>query len=252
MKKLVLSLLVLFFASNCAWSKSTNTVEFPAADGLVISADLYAPHAKDAPFIVLFHQAGWSRGEYKEIAPKLNAMGFNCMAVDQRSGGKINGVVNQTNLRAKKAKKGTSYVDAMVDVEAAIAYVKEKQKPKKLIIWGSSYSSALVLRYAGTHPGAVDGVLSFAPGEYFEKLGKSKTWIQDAAKNIDGPVFITSAKAEKSNWENIYGAIKSKDKSSFLPTGDGQHGSRALWKKFPEHKNYWAAVSTFLEGFKKH
>ena len=240
------------FAPHCAWSKSTKPIEFKAADGLTLSADLYAPHAKEAPFIVLFHQAGWSRGEYKEIAPKLNAMGFNCMAVDQRSGGKINGVVNQTNLRAKKLKKGTSYVDAMADVEAAIAYVKEKQKPKKLIIWGSSYSSALVLRYAGTHPGAVDGVLSFAPGEYFEKLGQSKTWIQDAAKDIEVPVFITSAKAEKSNWANIYNSIKSKDKSSFLPTGDGQHGSRALWKKFPDHKNYWEAVTTFLKRFKTH
>ena len=34
-------------------------------------ADLYIAHDASAPFILLFHQAGWSRGEYLEIAPKL-------------------------------------------------------------------------------------------------------------------------------------------------------------------------------------
>ena len=37
-------------------------------------------------FIVMFHQAGWSRGEYREIAPKLVAKGYRVLAVDQRAG----------------------------------------------------------------------------------------------------------------------------------------------------------------------
>ena len=38
-------------------------------------------------------------------------------------------------------------------------------KTKKVIIWGSSYSSALALKIAGDGRVKVDAVLSFAPGE---------------------------------------------------------------------------------------
>lgn len=72
--------------------QEAKTITFPSKDGLTLTADLYIMHDKSAPFIVLFHQARWSRGEYEEIAPRLNMMGFNCMAVDLRSGGQVNGV----------------------------------------------------------------------------------------------------------------------------------------------------------------
>ena len=62
------------------------TIEFPSMDNLQITADVYLTENKDAPFILLFHQAGWSRGAYREIGPQLNALGFNCMSIDQRSG----------------------------------------------------------------------------------------------------------------------------------------------------------------------
>ena len=69
-----------------------DTIRFPSEDGLMVTADLYIEkNEKDAPFIILYHQAGWSRGEYAQIAPRLNALGFNCLAVDLRSGGKVNG-----------------------------------------------------------------------------------------------------------------------------------------------------------------
>ena len=46
------------------------------------AADLYAPHPATAPLVILFHQAGWSRGEYEEIAPKLKR--FNTPASQRR------------------------------------------------------------------------------------------------------------------------------------------------------------------------
>ncbi|WP_424352380.1 hypothetical protein, partial [Lutimonas sp.] len=70
---------------------SGETINFKASDGVTVTADLYMPHKTSAPFILLYHQAGYSRGEYLSIAPQLNAMGFNCLAVDQRSGDKVNG-----------------------------------------------------------------------------------------------------------------------------------------------------------------
>lgn len=220
------------------------TIRLTADDGLEVTADLYKTHSDSVPFIILFHQAGWSRGEYLEIAPKLNALGYNCLAVDQRSGNKINNVENLTYKKAKKAKKGTKFVDAFPDIEAAVRYVRMSFPNTKIILWGSSYSSSLVLKYAGDYPDNMQGVLAFSPGEYF----KSKDFIQNSAKNITCPSFITSAKGEKARWWEIHQAIPTKTKTFYLPSGAGNHGSRSLWEKFSDNVGYWEAVKRFLEG----
>lgn len=237
----IFNILLLSVACN-AQERVNKLVTFDAVDDLKVSASLYLKNSLDSPFIILFHQAGWSKGEYLETAPKLNELGFNCMAVDQRSGKEVNGVTNETHHRAKERKLPTKYENAEVDMIAAIDYVKKNYpSAKKVILLGSSYSSALVLKLAGERKD-IDAVLSFSPGEYFG----TKDYITKSAKNITVPVFITSAKGEKKNWQNIYLSIPSKKKQYFLPTSGGQHGSRALWKKFPQHEEYWKAVKAFL------
>jgi len=225
------------------------TITFPSEDSLAITADSYIAHNLTAPFIILFHQAGWSRGEYKEIAPILNSMGFNCIAIDQRSGDKINNVLNQTHKRAVIKNKSTAYLDAYKDMIASLKFVKDKFAKGKIIIWGSSYSAALVFKLAAEHQNLINGVLAFSPGEYFVRFGKSKTFIADFAKTITLPVFITSAHNEKENWINIYKSLPSEKKQYFVPQTNGNHGSRALWKKFDDSKDYWKAVSKFLKEY---
>ena len=225
-------------------------IEFDSQDGLKITADLYMKSDdKTKPFIVLCHQAGWSRGEYREIAPKLNALGFNCMAIDQRSGKSINGVTNETAFRAKAANKGDSYLDAEQDIVAAVKYAKAKYAKGKFVLWGSSYSSSLVLRVAGEHPDLIDGALAFSPSEYFTRLGKPKDWIASSVGKAKCPIFITSAKKETGSWSDIYAAIKAEGKTKFVPKTVGNHGSRALWKKFGDSSEYWKAVKGFLNQF---
>ncbi len=228
-------------------AQSGKTITFSTTDSVTVTADLYVVHDNDAPFILFFHQAGWSRGEYLEIAPKINKLGFNAMAIDQRSGGKVNNIINQTNKDAKNKGKATKYHHAIPDMLAAINYVRVKYPNAKLIIWGSSYSSALVLKLAGDYPELIDGVLAFSPGEYFGRFGKGDDFITKSAKNIHCPVFITSAKNEGKNWKSIFDAIPTENKQSFLPKSSGHHGSRALWEKKEGHKEYWMAVETFLQ-----
>jgi dienelactone hydrolase len=232
------------------FNQEKKQITFPSNDGITLTADLYIAHDKSAPFIVLFHQARWSRGEYLEIAPKLNLLGYNCMAVDLRSGGEVNGVKNLSTIEAEKAMKSTQYIDAYQDIDAAMKYAKKYFAEDKLIIWGSSYSSALTLRFAGDNPDVIDGVLSFSPGEYFKSQGKSATYIIEGAVNITKPVFITSAKGEKNSWWNIYQAIPGDKKQYFLPESAGNHGSRALWNKFGDSMKYWDAVEEFLKTIK--
>ncbi len=246
----VIRFFIILLVFSSLWGADFKTITFPSLDSLEISADLYMPHEKTAPYIILFHRAHWSRGEYREIAPKLNALGFNCLAVDQRSGSEVNDVKNETAARAEVSGKPTTYVDALQDMQAALDFVRKNYAKGKLIIWGSSYSSSLALILAGQNENTVDGVLAFAPGEYFLRLGKPKNWVQIHAKRLDCPVFITSAKKEAPNWKAIFEAIPSDKKVSFIPETEGIHGSQALWESTADNAAYWKAVKKFLKQFK--
>jgi len=237
----------LFLMVNPIFSQTGNnfngkTITFSATDGLEITADLYQIDKANAPYIILFHQAGFSRGSYRSIAPKLNELGYNCLAIDQRSGNKAYGVENETKKKAVEAKKGTKYIDAIPDVEAALTYVKNDLKSQNIIIWGSSYSASLVIYLGSKFPDQINGILAFSPGEYF-KIDDKK--IAELAPNITCPVFITSGKNEHGQWEEIYETIKS-EKYYFLPEEGGAHGSKALWPDKKGNEAYWKAVQDFL------
>ncbi len=247
MKKFLIVTLLLVAIG--IFASSFETITFDSKDGVKITADVYMVHPKTAPFIILFHQARSSRGEYREIAPKLNELGFNVMAIDQRSGYGMFGIENETFKRVEVKDDYPTYLDALPDMEAGIAYAKKHYAQGKIILWGSSYSASLVLKMAGDDPGIADGVLAFSPGEYFTWV--SSSLITEAAKNITVPVFITSDKNEKNRWNSIYEAIPSTKKIHFLPQAQGSHGSSALWKSTPGNEEYWQAAKQFLNQFLK-
>lgn len=248
---LICSLISVQTVTNTALAADSHSISFKSADDLLISADSYSPHdSEKTPVIFLFHQAGSSRGEYNEIAPRLNQLGFNCIAVDLRSGEYSRGKDNETAIRAGKKDLPTRYADALPDIIAALQYARKQYRHSKVIAWGSSYSASLVLKVAGDQPQLVDGVIAFSPGEYFAHQGKSKTWIRDAAQNIKTPVFITSSKNEAGDWQPIYETIDTTSKQRFVPKMAGKHGSKALWKKYDDSAAYWNAVTKFLDRYK--
>ena len=224
---------------------TAQSVSFPAADGIQITADLYqatSAQPKDTA-IVVFHQARSSRGEYGKIAPRLAVLGYPVLAVDQRSGGSNSGVRNQTHAAAQDAGKSTGFLAARQDLVAAVDYAKSTLKPARVVVWGSSYSASLVLALAGEQPDWVDGALAFSPGEYF----RGEWSVADAAKGIRVPTFITSAKGEWGNWSGIRAAIPSGDLTAFRPKGPGRHGSSTLTPvSSVAAKEYWQAVEGFL------
>jgi pimeloyl-ACP methyl ester carboxylesterase len=244
-------ILGLVVAMATGWSAGSRagagfeTIDFPTGGGLEARADLYEPATKSSTLILLFHQAGWSRGEYREIAPKLVGLGYRVMAVDQRSGKGVNGVMNETALRASKRGLPQEYLDAYVDLEAALGYARDRLHAKRVIAWGSSYSASLVLRLAAEHPDRVTAVVAFSPGEYFQK-SKGPTYIQGLARKVKQPLFVTSAKGEREQVKPMFDASPSGKKTLFTPPSTGQHGSRALWLKSPDHDVYWDAIEEFL------
>ncbi len=243
-----LAVLLAGMASTAFANPGVESIDFPTGGGIQGRADVYESKTESGTLVLLFHQAGWSRGEYREIAPKLVEAGYRVMAVDQRSGGAVNGVQNETHRRAAKMGLGRSYLDAYADLEAALGYARKKLGATRIIAWGSSYSASLVFRLAAEHPKVVTAVMAFAPGEYFEKQ-KSPVYIWNFAKRVKQPLFVTSSKKERAQVKPIFDASPAKKKILFTPASRGQHGSRALWKKFPDHDVYWAAVNGFLKSY---
>ncbi len=217
----------------------TKTVNFKSLDKLDITADIYHI-GKDMPVMVLCHQAGWSRGEYKESAIEFNKLGFNCIAIDQRSGNAINGVANETAKGYTPVGLPQDYVNAEQDIIAAINYANAMYS-KNIILVGSSYSAGLVLKIAKENS-KVEMVMSFSPGEYYGSLINLKQTIT----GLDKPTFITSSNSEAPVAKLLYDVITATKKTHFIPQGAGHHGSRALWSANAGNTEYWTAVKTFL------
>jgi dienelactone hydrolase len=243
-KFLLALLLALFLNSTISYGEK---VAFLSKDGTKITADYYKIHPDTVPLIILFHQAGWSRGEYIEIAPRLNQMGFNCLAVDLRSGKVVNNVTNETYLEAKKKMKETNYLSSEIDMLSAIDYANNITNGK-IILWGSSYSASLVLKTLTLDKDRIIAGLAFSPGEYFRSFGKPSDYIASYASEINLPVFITCAKREKDRCNVIFEKIPVPSKVFFVPESSGNHGSSALWNIHYDSKAYWEAVESFLDS----
>ena len=235
---------LLASASTLVYAAATPVpITLTASDGVRVYAWRYE-QATTKPTILLFHQAGSNHAEYSTIAPRLVAMGYNCLALDQRSGGRMWGVNNRT---AETLGREADYLSALGDLEAALAWAKSKGLPRP-IVWGSSYSASLVFVLAAKHQADIAGVLAFSPGEY---LGEPHT-VESAARQLNLPVFIDCAK-DNDEIAIAHTLAQACHGTQFVPKIAGIHGSSTLRqdrnpKGAPEN---WAAVEKFLSELPK-
>lgn len=223
----------------CSFANAQQTVTFKSTDDIMVTADLYMVDV-NYPYILLLHQAGYSRGEYREIAPKLANLGYNCLAIDQRSGDEVNFVKNATAALAKEKNLTTAYIDALPDIKAAVDFIKTKSN-NPIVIWGSSYSASLALVVASSDL-RIGAVVAFSPGEYFD----DNNYVKNNASKISVPVFVTSAKSECQATNQTCSTIKPDLLTLYCPQSEGIHGSRALWKANQSNDEYWLALSMFF------
>jgi len=259
----IFGIILLNFLCNCSASASISdntsseilnvkhhtykTVGFPTSDGLNVYADFYSSDNRRDPLIILYHQAGFSKGEFRNIAPRLVDLGFNVLAVDLRSGDIVNQVTNLTQKEALKKGKSTAFQDVIPDLEASFDYAKNKIKSRKIIYWGSSYSASLGFYMAAKYPKAYKALIAYSPGEYFKIENKN---ISEFAKDVKIPVYTSSARNEESTWKPIYNSIKSK-KQFYLPAKTkGHHGTMALSSFYDDSEENWQAIIPFLKTLK--
>ncbi len=220
-------------------------VTFPSSDGLLITADLYLQD-KSYPFIILYHQANYSRGEYQETAPKLAKLGYNCLAVDLRSGKEVNFIQNETAAKAREKHLPTEYLDAEKDMVASITYCLQ-YNANKIILLGSSYSASLALKIAKENSN-VSAVIAFSPGEYFQP----QITLKSVLSKLDKPIFVASTKGESPFIKEMLSEVSGINILWFTPSKTaGVHGSRALWQASPESNECWLSLLMFFKGLKR-
>jgi alpha-beta hydrolase superfamily lysophospholipase len=204
--------LVLLTVFSMSAHADPRAITLQAADHVSVSALVYEA-TKPKAIVLLFHQADSSKAEYATIAPKLANAGYTSLAIDQRSGGTLFGPNDTVAHLAKRA----SYADAKKDLEAAFDWANSQRLP--IILWGSSYSAALVFEVAAEHPNQIAAVLAFSPGEYLEASNE----VTQAAAKVSAPIFVTSASSadEVEAARAILSAAPAQIKTQFEPRYGG-------------------------------
>jgi pimeloyl-ACP methyl ester carboxylesterase len=215
-------------------------VDFMADDGLTVTGRFYRA-TKPKALILLFHQANSSKDEYATIAPKLVEIGYSALAIDQRSGGAMFG----KNMTASRLQTPVTYGDALHDLDAALGWGRTMHMP--ILIWGSSYSSALAFELAAKHPKDIAAVLAFSPGEY---LGSGNP-VAAAATKVLAPVYISVGgdPSELRKAKPVFDAVAASKKVLHIPKA-GVHGSSTLiTDRNPSGAAAnWTAVEKFLDN----
>ncbi len=247
-KKRFLGLLLVLAAGLPAIDARAEPITLTAADGVKVYAELWRAPGERTPLVLAFHQAQSNHAEYEPIAKRLNQEGFSVLAIDQRSGGDYFGGVNRTVAGIGAS---TSYEGAFKDMEAALLWGEEHTHGAPILLWGSSYSAALVFLLAAQEQGAIDGIVAFSPDEYLPK----RRAVRDAAAKVVVPVFITQSttRGEYERAHRIFRALRSEVKENFVPARRGEHGASTLRADTnPEGaEENWQAVLKFIARFRK-
>jgi dienelactone hydrolase len=127
-----------------------------------------------------------------------------------------------------------------------LQWAKSSGQTGSILVWGSSYSAALVFLLAAEHHNEIKAILAFSPGEYL----RGSTTVRKAAAQVSIPIFVTSAKDPKeiAVAKSILDVSPSGEKSQFIPQVAGVHGSSTPREdQNPDGaEENWAAVKQFL------
>lgn len=220
-------------------------VTLETSDGVTVYGDWFAtPNARAS--ILLFHQGGSNaKGEYEPIVPALLAQNFSVLAIDQRRGGQTYGQYNRT---VAKDPQRTSYCAVTPDLEAAVDFVKGERPNNPMILWGSSYSAALILRLAAPRQDEFAGVLAFSPASGGPM---ADCQADPVLADLKIPILILRP-ANEAVLESVVAQSEiARDHGHTVYVADpGAHGSSMLVKERvgAEVSETWHTVNTFLDS----
>jgi pimeloyl-ACP methyl ester carboxylesterase len=184
------------------------------------------------------------------MIPRLLDAGYEILAIDQRAGGARLGGTNRT-LGDLKLKREYTYCEAYPDLQAALAYAQKLDDHGPLVVWGSSYSAALVLKLAAEHGEALAGVLAFSPASGDPLKGCDPT---ETAESVDVPTLALRPASEMEH-EAVAKQLEWLKELGFetYVADPGVHGSSMLNPSRVEGnvEPTWKVVLAFLEKVTK-
>ena len=217
------------------------------AEGGQVPARKWPTGEADRAWVLVFHQGATSGpAEYGPIAPRVHALGFDVLVIDQRRGGDLFGGAN--DVAARFDAERTSYCDALPELEAALDHARSAAPGRRAILWGSSYSAALVVQLAARRAEDVAGVLAFSPAS-----GESMDGCRPEAylDRVEAPILAVRPASEMAHeWiaEQLerFRAVGHRT----LVTDPGRHGSSTLVEERvgAATDDAWAVVGEFLAG----
>ena len=170
---------------------AAQTINFDAPDGVRIVGTFYAANKENSPAVLMLHQFGGSRADYKDLARQFQANGINVLAIDGRGFG-------ESTKKADGSRVSVSQSDeAVAGMKSDVAAVKflggqETVDKTRIGIVGASYGSSLAIIHAGENP-EIKSVALLSPGtNYFGNLPTMPAIEKYGAR----PVLIVAAEDE--------------------------------------------------------
>ena len=178
---------------------NAQTVTIDSPDGVKIVGSFFEVSKSNSPALLLLHQWQSDRHSYDEFATRMNAKGFNVLAIDGRGFGDSTKKPDGNTVMAERSNEA---VKAMLgDVGAAFDFLAKQKNvdPDHIGIIGASYGSSLALIYAADNP-KVAAVALLSPGlDYFGNMQTEPA----IRKYGDRPLFMVAAEDDKESADAV-------------------------------------------------
>ena len=245
-RRRTLRTLAAFFKGGAPVS-SPAQVELTASDTLKVTADAYRA-TNPRGCVLMVHQSGSSRGEFRTIAPELVKIGFTVLAIDGRWGRRDywNAVWNETARRYGTIevmdRKDTEAMKKIVSTNDIVAGAEwlTADGCRSIVVWGSSIHANAVLQLAASGADRVSAVVAFSPGDYRGRFAEGE--MRAIAERVRVPTFIAIAADEEDVASPVFSGIAPERLTLYRSTG--RHGSAILF----EDPLAWKAVKEFLQS----
>ena len=196
-----------------------------------------------SPALLLLHQWGSNRHSYDEFARKMQAAGFNVLAIDGRGFGESTKKADGTTLAAGRTDADVKAMQS--DVGAAFDFLSKNKNvdPKRIAIVGASYGSSLALIYAADKP-EVAAIALLSPGlNYFGNMQTAPAMKKYGKR----PVYMAAADDDKESAEAVRSLGTGGTSADHIKKAytSGGHGT-ALFGSQP------ALADELLEFFRQH
>lgn len=162
-RAVLLSILAAATPFASAQVDAPRPVAFQASDGLLLSADYYAPpnHRGPAPLVILLHGHGMTRECWQPLVQPLRDGGFAVLALDLRGHGES---ATESTRNGMRDRDPLVVADIHRDLRAAYDWLAHQEgvDRARFALVGADLGGSAALRYA-TRDRSVDAIVCLSP-----------------------------------------------------------------------------------------